>query len=159
MIMKPAIGIKPEHTVLITEELSKILADEFVLSTHIRNAHWNVEGADFYTSHQFFHNLYKQIDEIIDEVAERIRTLGHYAPASLKEFEALTRLTPQNRDKNDSQGFIKNLLAHTETIIYHLREIIFNVAVNFLDIGTSDFITGIMSKHEKMAWMLRANLK
>lgn len=156
--MKATIGIKEEAQAKIAVELSKILADEFVLYTKTRNAHWNVEGPDFYNKHIFFEGQYNAIDEIIDEVAERIRTIGHYAPATLKEYLKLTQLTEENRETNDGKGFIKELLSDHEGIIIKLRENIDRFAAD-KDFGTSDFITGLMKSHEKMAWMLRSHLK
>jgi starvation-inducible DNA-binding protein len=157
--MQPNIGIKPENLTAVSHILNGILADEFLLYTKTRNAHWNVEGPDFHDKHKFFESQYEQLDEIMDEVAERIRMLGHYAPATLKDFLQLTHLTEQMREKNDSAGFIRELLADHETIIIAMRENIDRFATGFKDLGTSDFITGLMEEHEKMAWMLRSHLR
>ena len=157
--MKANIGIKQENISKVAEILTKVLADEFVLYTKTKRAHWNVEGPDFYNKHLFFEQQYDAIDEIVDTVAERIRALGHYTPATLKDFLALTHLTEELQEKNDSNGFIKELLLDHESIIIYLRENINNIANEFQDAGTSDFITGLVETHEKMAWMLRAHLK
>ncbi len=157
--MQPEIGIKSENLSAVAHELSKVLADEFVLYTKTRNAHWNIEGPDFHSMHLFFESQYEQLEEMIDEVAERIRVLGHYAPGSLEKFLQLTHLTEVTRDKNDSTGFIKQLLSDHESIIIHLRENINHFADDLKDSSTSDFITGFIEIHEKMAWMLRAHLK
>nr|WP_315245611.1 DNA starvation/stationary phase protection protein [uncultured Flavobacterium sp.] len=157
--MKANIGIKQENISKVAEVLTKILADEFVLYTKTKRAHWNVEGPDFYNKHLFFEQQYDAIDEIVDTVAERIRALGHYTPATLKDFLALTHLTEELQEKNDSNGFIKELLLDHESIIIYLRENINNIANEFQDAGTSDFITGLVETHEKMAWMLRAHLR
>ena len=101
---------------------------------------------------------YTQLDEFIDKVAERIRTLGYYSPATLASFLSLTQLTEFSREKNDSNGFIKELLMDHESIVIKLRENIVNFASNLDDIGSSDFITGLMEEHEKMAWFLRSHL-
>ena len=156
--MATNIGITDSNRQAVTNELSKILADEFVLYTKTRNAHWNIEGADFYDKHKFFETQFEQLDEFIDSIAERIRSLGHYAPATLKSFLNLTHLSEMSWTKNDSHGFITELLADHESIIIHLREKINTLANDFGDLGTSDFITGLMEDHEKMAWMLRAHL-
>jgi starvation-inducible DNA-binding protein len=157
--MQPNIGIKPENLTAVAHLLNGILADEFLLYTKTRNAHWNVEGPDFHAQHIFFEKQYEALDEIMDSVAERIRTLGHYAPGTLKDFLKLTHLTEVMREKNDSAGFIRELLADHETIIIAMRENINRFADEFKDVGTSDFITGLMEEHEKMAWMLRAHLR
>jgi len=157
--MKPAIGIKKENLSEVAHILNGFLADEFLLYLKTRNAHWNVEGSDFHAMHKFFEDQYEQLDDIMDDVAERIRSLGHYAPATLKVYLELTHLTEEAREKNGSAGFIKELLGDHESIITRLRENINHFANDLRDIGTSDFITGLMEKHEKMAWMLRAHLK
>jgi starvation-inducible DNA-binding protein len=157
--MLSEIGIKEELRSKTAEFLGGVLADEFVLYTKTRNAHWNVEGRDFHEKHKFFEEQYGQLDQIIDDVAERIRAIGHYAPATLKTYLSITHLSEQSREKNDGQGFVRELLADHESIIIHLRENINYLASELADLGTSDFITGLMETHEKMAWMLRAQLK
>ncbi len=157
--MNANIGISPENTKAVAEILFVVLADEYLLYTKTRNAHWNVEGIDFYAKHTFFEKQFGELDEFIDEVAERIRSLGHYTPATLKSFLSLTRLTEQLTNNNSSEGFIKELLSDHESIIIKLRENINHIANDLHDAGTSDFITGLMEKHEKMAWFLRGHLK
>jgi starvation-inducible DNA-binding protein len=157
--MEAKIGIKQEYLAAVAQSLSRILADEFVLYTKTRKAHWNVVGIDFLAKHKFFEEQYGQLEQIVDDVAERIRSLGHYAPASLKEYLELTHLSEQSREKNNSAGFIKELLADHESILIHLRENINNYVTALHDAGTSDYITGLMETHEKMAWMLRAHLE
>ena len=157
--MDARIGIGQEQRAVVALELSKILSDEFILYTKSRKAHWNVEGPEFYSYHKFFEAQYEFVDEVIDDVAERIRSLGHCTPATFKEFLRLTRLTEQSSELNNGVGFIKELLFDHEAIIVQLRKSI-NVFLNdYGDAGTSDFITGLMERHEKMAWMLRAHLR
>lgn len=157
--MQTGIGISEEDRSKIAQELCILLADEFVLYTKTRHAHWNVEGSDFYEKHKFFESQYEELDEMIDDVAERIRALGHYAPASLKTFLELTHFTEMSREKNDGTGFVKVLLADHESIIIRMREKINLVTNDYKDAGTGDFITGLMETHEKMAWMLRVQLR
>lgn len=156
--MKTNIGITEENSKAVADELAKILADEYVLYTKTRNAHWNVQGSDFFEKHKFFEGQYEQLDDFIDDVAERIRTLGHYSPASLKSFLGLTQLTEMSSEKNDSNGFIKELLSDHESIIITLREHIQTFGDKYHDLGTADFVTGLMENHEKMAWFLRSHL-
>lgn len=157
--MSTTIGIKESDALSVATDLSKILADEFVLYTKTRNAHWNVEGIDFYAKHKFFEDQYEALDEMMDDVAERIRSIGHFAPATLKSFLQLTHLSEMAREQNDSAGFIKELLEDHERIITNLRSKINSFANEYHDLGSSDFITGLMEAHEKMAWMLRAHLR
>ena len=157
--MKTEIGIKPANTAAIAQTLNVLLADENVLYIKTRRAHWNVEGPDFLTIHRFFEEQYKQLEEIIDDVAERIRTIGHYAEATLAGFLRETHLSEDFRGKNDSAGFMSALVEDHEAIIYNLRENIDRFNDEYKDAGTADFITGLLETHEKMAWMLRAHLK
>jgi starvation-inducible DNA-binding protein len=158
MDMKTEIGIKPSNTAEIAGALNGLLADEHVLYIKTRNAHWNVEGPDFLTIHRFFEEQYKQLEEIIDEIAERIRTIGHYAEGTLAGFLKETHLSEETRNRNNSAGFISSLLLDHESIIIHLREQIEQFQDKWKDTGSSDFITGLLKTHEKMAWMLRAHL-
>jgi len=157
--MEINIGIIEKNRKLVADELSKILADEFVLLTKTKNAHWNVEGYDFYDKHKLFEEQANQLNDSVDSIAERIRTLGHIAPASLKSYLKLTQLAEPKQSKYDSQSFIKELLSDNETVINSLRKNINIFANDYEDLGTSDFITGLMQDHEKMAWFLRTLLK
>jgi starvation-inducible DNA-binding protein len=157
--MKTELGITDTNRQSVANELAKMLADENVLYIKTKNAHWNIEGPDFYDKHKFFESQFGQLDEFIDSVAERIRSIGHYAPATLKSYLSLTHLTEKTRDHNDGQSFVKELLEDHESIIINLREQIHPFANEYHDLGTSDFITGLMESHEKMAWFLRSHLK
>ena len=157
--MKTQIGIKPEDSVQVADALNKLLSDEHVLYIKTRNAHWNVEGPDFASVHKFFESQYDELEGIIDSVAERIRSIGHYAEGTMSEYLKLTQLSEESREGNDSPSYIKDLLSDHEAVIIELRENITRFAEELLDLGTSDFITGLMETHEKLAWMLRAHLK
>lgn len=156
--MKVNIGIKADDTAAVANILNKLLADENVLYTKVRNAHWNIEGPDFHAQHLFFEGIYDELAETIDEVAERVRAIGHYAVGSLKEFLDLTQLTEVKPEKNDSKSYIKAILNDFESIIISIREQI-QIVEDHNDAGTEDFLVGILEKHEKTAWMLRSHLK
>ena len=156
--MKTEIGVTQDNLTTVAHELSCILADEFLLYVKTRDAHWNVEGPDFHSMHLFFEKQYHELEEIIDEVAERIRMLGHYAPATLEQYLQLTHLTEESREKNNSEGYIRLLLEAHESIIMHLRGNVDRFD-EMEDKGSSDFITSLIETHEKMAWMLRAHLQ
>lgn len=153
------IGIKKDNRKAVVEMLRKLLADEYLLYTKLRNAHWNVEGIDFHTKHVFFEEEYNKIEKIVDEVAERIRMLGFYSPGTLNEFLELSHLEDKSPKKNDSASLMEGLLKDHTTIIQFIRKSIGENAEEHNDEGTADFITGIMQLHEQMSWMLRASLK
>lgn len=154
--MKPNIGISDSNLKEVATLLNNLIADEYLLYTKTRNAHWNIQGQNFIELHKFFEGQYEALDEIIDDVAERIRSLGHFSLGSLKDFLSVARLTEQNHDFSNQKKIIQSLLEDHETIIRNLRKDIVSTAGKFKDLGTSDFVTGLMEKHEKMAWMLRA---
>lgn len=155
-----AIGHTPAQTETLTSVLMPLLADESLLYLKTRNAHWNIEGADFHTMHVYFETLYTELETVIDEVAEYIRKIGHYAPATMKEYLELTHLTEKRIDKNDSLSFIKDLLADHESIIVFLRESILKLGKEVeLAYATIDYLISLMDQHEKTAWMLRSHLK
>jgi starvation-inducible DNA-binding protein len=157
--MKINIGISDINRQEVKNVLEKVLGDEFLLYTKTRNAHWNVEGIDFYQMHKFFETEYEKLNNTIDSVAERIRVLGFKAPAALKHFLTSTQLSEETQSKYDSQSLITALLIDHETIILFLRENINLLANEYGDLGTSDFITGLLQEHEKTAWILRSHLK
>jgi len=156
--MKTAISINPAYREGVANELSKILADEYVRYTKTKNAHWNIEGRDFYDKHKFFESQFGELDAIVDSVAERIRTLGYYVDAMLKAFLSVTQFTEQKREKNNSAAYIKELLADHETLIKSLKGNILVFGNEYHDLGTSDFVTALVETHEKMAWFLRSHL-
>src|SRR3954470_12142936 len=90
--MKSNIGIGDEQTTEICKLLNTLLADEFSLYARTRNCHWNVTGPAFSILHKFFEEQYEAIDDIMDEVAERVRMLGQIADGNITKFNANTRL-------------------------------------------------------------------
>ncbi|HET8963255.1 MAG TPA: DNA starvation/stationary phase protection protein [Chitinophagales bacterium] len=156
---KTNIGISDKNRQVVAEQLTKILADEFVLYSKTLNAHWNVEGPDFHAAHIYLESLYNQQQEIVDTVAEKIRALGHYVPGQLNKYLELTHLTEKSPKKNDSLTYYANLLEDHESIIKYIREIISPMADKNNAEGMSDYITGLMEHHQKTAWMLRSHLK
>jgi len=155
--MKPNIEISDKNRQAVADILNTLLSDEYVLYTQTRNAHWNITGSNFCEMHKFFESQYEILDEIIDTVAERVRSIGHYSLGSLKDFLEMTRIN-ENEALSKEKDAIQSLLAGHETIIQALRKEITPVSDKYQDLGTADFITGIMEEHEKMAWMLRSYL-
>ncbi len=156
--MKATLGIPETHLQAVAEELNKLLADEVVLYIKTRNYHWNIEGSNFHEMHLFYEKQFSQIDEIMDQVAERIRVIGHYTEARLVDYLKLTNLIEQAYT-NAQDNQLKNLLASHETIINNLRRLISLFADLHKDLGSSDFVTQLLGRHETMAWMIRAYLR
>jgi starvation-inducible DNA-binding protein len=155
--MTPNIEIDENHLKEGELLLNTLLADEYVLYTKTRNAHWNIQGQNFIELHKFFENQYQTLNIIIDDVAKRVRALGHFALGSLKDFIAVTRLNENNRDFTDQNHIIQSLLENHESLIRSLRKDI-TATAEHRDLGTADFMTRLLEQHEKMSWMLRAHL-
>ncbi len=157
--MNPNIGISDSNRQSVVKILNTLLADEYVLYTKTRNYHWNVVGPQFNDLHKFFESQYEALNDIVDEVAERGRALGGKAAGTLAEFSQQTRLKEQPGQYPDARAMLTNLLADHERVIQSLRGDLPAVMDKYADAGTNDFLTGVMEKHEKMAWMLRAFLE
>lgn len=139
--------------------LNALLADEFILGAGTRNCHWNVTGPHFHDLHKLFASQYAALDEIMDDVAERARALGGHAVGTLSEFSALARLKEQPGRYPDASQMTAELLTGHEAMIRQLRADVVVCGEKLSDAGTTDFLTGVMEQHEKMAWMLRAVLE
>jgi starvation-inducible DNA-binding protein len=152
------IGLLEKNQVAVVEILNKVLADEFVLSTKTRNYHWNVTGPNFSELHKFFDEQYGQLDDILDQVAERSRAMGGKSIATMTEFLVKTSLKERPKQYPEALQMVSNLLEDHEAVIRNLRKDLETCASEHHDMGTNNFLTDLMEKHEKMAWMLRAFL-
>lgn len=155
--MKANIGLTDKSKAAVAVLLNLLLADEHILYTKTRNYHWNYEGDNFMEMHKFYEAQYDELAEMIDEIAERIRMLGHFPEGRLRDFVRLTRLTEQEYTTDQAEQ-LKNLLGDHESIITNTRKAIEKADKTYKDAGTTDFMTGIMQQHEKMAWMIRSYL-
>jgi starvation-inducible DNA-binding protein len=156
--MKPSIGIADGSRSAVVTILNALLADEYLLYTKTRNYHWNVIGPQFNDLHKFFEQQYEALNEVVDDVAERARTLGGRAFGTLTEFVEHARLKEHPGQPPAAREMLADLLADHETVVRQLRDDL-ETAAKQGDAGTNDFLTGLMEKHEKMAWMLRAFLE
>lgn len=156
--MKPQIGISEKHLERVITLLSKELANEMTLYIKTRKSHWNVTGESFMEMHKLFENQYKQLEESIDEIAERIGKLGGKTIGTMLEFSQLSVLKEAPGKYPSSKDMIKELLKDHETIIIQLRADIEDCTSKYKDAGTADFITGLMTDHETTAWILRKYL-
>jgi starvation-inducible DNA-binding protein len=152
------IGMNEASRSAVIQILNTLLADEYLLYTKTRNYHWNVVGMSFNDLHRFFEAQYTELDDVVDDVAERGRVLGGHAPGTLTEFSKHARLAERPGVYPDAREMVADLLADHEALIRQLRTDLETVAERHRDAGTSDFLTGLMERHEKMAWMLRSFL-
>lgn len=156
--MNPKIGLKDASRTAVVDILNATLSDEVVLYIKTRNYHWNVVGSDFGELHKFFEGQYEQLEDYMDDTAERARALGGHALGTLAEYQKTSRLkeTPGRYPK--AQAMVTDLLGDHESIIQSLRKDLHACQDKHGDAGTADFLTGLMEGHEKMAWMLRSYL-
>jgi starvation-inducible DNA-binding protein len=150
-------GISPKDRAAIAKGLSRLLADTYVVYLKTHNFHWNVEGPMFQTLHLMFMEQYTEAWNAIDLVAERIRSLGHYAPGTYREYLELARVKETPGHPQASQ-MIRLLIDGQEAIVKTAREVL-PLAEKADDQPTLDLLTQRMQVHEKNAWMLRSLLK
>jgi starvation-inducible DNA-binding protein len=150
-------GISAKDRAAIAKGLSRLLADTYVVYLKTHNFHWNVEGPMFQTLHQMFMDQYTEAWNAIDLVAERIRSLGHYAPGTYREYLDLARVKETPGVPKAGQ-MVKLLIDGQEAIVKTAREVL-PLADGANDEPTLDLLTQRMQVHEKNAWMLRSLLK
>ena len=140
----------------VADALSNVLADTFIVYLKTHNFHWNVTGPMFHTLHQIFEEQYNELWLAVDEIAERIRSLGLIAPGSYGEFAKLTYLQESPVARNATE-MIAELLRDHETTARTVRSGL-AVARTAVDAPTEDLLTQRLAAHEKVAWMLRSML-
>lgn len=152
--MKINIGIDEEQRKAIAHGLSVLLADTYTLYLKTHNYHWNVTGPMFQTLHTLFETQYTELAVAVDDIAERIRALGEFAPGSYREYAKLTNLKEADGIPS-AEEMIKDLVKGQEAIAKTARSIV-PVADGASDEVTLDLLTQRMTVHEKNAWMLRS---
>lgn len=148
------IGIEPKERKQVCKGLSKLLADSYLLYLKTQNYHWNVTGKMFQPLHTLFEGQYTDLAEAVDEIAERIRALGEYAPGSFSAFSKVASIKEENGIPT-AEEMIHNLVVGNEAVITTAREII-NLCEEAADDVTADLMVERMQVHEKNAWMLRS---
>jgi starvation-inducible DNA-binding protein len=154
--MEMEIGIAKKDRETIAVGLSHLLADSYILYLKTHNFHWNVEGPMFNTLHQMFMVQYTELWNALDLIAERIRSLGSYAPGSYKKFSQLSTI-PEAEEPMPAQQMIRQLLEGHEAVAKTARKA-FPMAEAGHDEATLDLLTQRLQVHEKTAWMLRSLL-
>lgn len=140
----------------VAEDLSHLLANTYTLALKTQNFHWNVTGPQFHSLHKMFEEQYDELNEAIDEIAERIRALGKYAPASFAAFTKLSTIKDETSVPSANE-MVKALLKDHETIIDTIRKAFPHVE-EAADEATTDLLVTRMEVHEKTAWMLRSSV-
>ena len=151
------IGISGANREKIVKGLSSLLADSYTLYLMTHNFHWNVKGPQFNSLHLMFMAQYTEQWNALDLIAERIRSLGHPAPGTYKEFVKLASIkevegVPQSTD------MVRHLVAAQEATARTARKLL-PVVAEANDQPTADLLTQRLDVHEKTAWMLRSLLE
>lgn len=150
------IGISSSGRAAIVEGLSKLLADSYSLYLMTHNFHWNVTGPQFNSLHLMFMGQYTEQWTALDQIAERIRALGHPAPGTYKEFEKLASVA-QVEGVPNAMEMVRHLVKAQEQTAKTARKL-FPVVTEANDQPTADLLTQRLEVHEKTAWMLRSVL-
>jgi starvation-inducible DNA-binding protein len=150
------IGIPEQARKEIAGGLDRVLADTYTLYLKTHNYHWNVTGPQFNTLHLMFETQYRELWAAVDLVAERIRSLGEYAPGSYAQFSSLTSI-PEADGVPKAEEMLADLVTGHETVARTARDV-FKIADDANDQPTADLLTERLQVHEKTAWMLRSML-
>ena len=150
------LGFSKLETAELVKAMNELIANYSVHYQKLRNYHWNVVSPHFNDYHKFFEGQYGEIEVFIDDIAERIRQLGGKAIATLEELKSHTRLKEHPGQYPSDKEMFSNLIEDHESVIRNLRSDLEKSDKSFHDMGTSDFLTGLMEKHEKMLWMIRS---
>lgn len=153
------IGVSEKNRNQICILLNTILADESVLYVKTLNFHWNLVGPFFGPLHALFKDNYEMIFVFIDDIAERVRQLGGVSLGSMNEFLAKTNLQEHKGQIFDGRDMIGILYEDHLAVIRLLRKVVSLCIDEYGDESTGNFLTEILEKHEKAAWMLRAHLE
>ncbi|MEZ5544339.1 MAG: Dps family protein [Lysobacteraceae bacterium] len=158
--VKVHIGIADKDRKKITDGLSHFLADSYTLYLKTHSFHWNVTGPMFNSLHTMFETQYTEEWTALDDVAERIRALGHNAPGSYAEFVKLSSIKeePAANGVPDWKGMVKQLVEGNEAVCRTARHVL-GTADDAGDDPTVDLLTQRLHTHEKYAWMLRSLLE
>ena len=151
------IGIDAQDRDDISQAMSRMLADSFTLYLRTHGFHWNVEGPMFNTLHVMFMEQYTELWNALDEIAERIRALGFYAPGTAQHMAKFASIQEID-DQPDAMKMVQLLVQGNEACARTAREVL-KTADDGGDEPTVDLMTQRLQVHEKNAWMLRSLLK
>ncbi len=148
------IGISQADREKSAKAVSRLLADTYTLYLKTHGYHWNVEGPHFQQLHIQFMEQYTEMWTAVDDLAERIRALGQYAPGSYAAISRISEIKEED-GQPDWKQMVQNLARGHEQVAKTAREVL-RIAEEAGDDATSDIVAPRVTLHEKTAWMLRA---
>jgi len=143
----------PQHQRL-AQHLTLVLADSYLLYHTTQLCHWNIVGKQFRVLHELFEEQYRGLAEAIDEVAERIRTLGFYTPGTLGDYVRLSCIE-QPKETLSPDGMLEQLIAGHESVVAQIQRAM-PVARQADDDATQDLLIERLRAHEKASWILKS---
>lgn len=150
------IGLDNKAAENISHKLNLLLANYQIFYMNTRGFHWNIKGNQFFELHIKFEELYNDLFLKIDEIAERIQTLGFTPLHSYSQYLENAKLEEKTHE-TDGNTIVKEILDTFQTLLVDQRDIL-EIASEAKDEGTVDLITGYISGQEKLVWMYRAYL-
>ncbi|GGB72162.1 Dps family protein [Blastomonas aquatica] len=147
-------GIEAKDRKEVAKALQHGLADTYSLYLKTLGVHWNIVGPAFYSVHKLTEVQYEDLHAAADVIAERIRALGHIAPASFGDYTKLS-VVDSSETPSQADAMLKGLITDNEAIAKRMREFV-EIAEDADDVFTADLLTARIGKHEESAWMLRA---
>ena len=139
----------------VADGLADLLADTYTVYLKTHNFHWNVTGPSFHSLHGLFEAQYTELALAVDEIAERIRTLGERAPGSYRAFAARTKIV-DSETVPAATDMLAELAADQATVVATAKRVI-SAAENAGDAATVDLLVRRIDTHEKNAWMLNSS--
>ena len=156
---RPLTDVDDMNKFQITNVLNRLLANEYGLFTKTLNYHWNISGPRFHSLHTFLETQYKEILEVMDDIAERIRVLGDTPHSTVKKFAEEMTLDEMNGSGMHGQEMLHDLFKGNVQIQSYIKETLKVEKFFENDPGTEDFLVSLLQKHEKMSWMLKSHLE
>lgn len=155
--MQVHLGIGNKAINEVIDALGDFLADTYALYLKSQNFHWNVKGPEFFSLHLLFEKHYEELAEAVDEIAERIRSVGGMADATFSAFHKRTSI-PEPKKNLSAQKMIRELMEGHEAISRMGRPLIPKFQ-ELKDEASADLLIKRLGVHEKAAWMLRSHLE
>lgn len=152
-----AIGLDIKKAKKIANKLNDLLANYSLFYQNIRGFHWNIKGEKFFELHLKFEELYNDLQLKIDEVAERILTLGHTPEHTYSQYQSVSTIK-ESKHKSDGVKAVENILDSFKTIISLQRELL-SLSEETGDEGTKALMSDYIRAQEKLVWMYSAFLK
>lgn len=151
-----AIGLDGKKAAKLAEKLNVLLANYSIFYQNTRGYHWNIKGEKFFELHVKFEELYNDLLLKIDEVAERILTLGASPAHNYSDYRKVAAIK-ESAQVSDGIAAVKEILASFSTVITLQRELL-DLSADASDEGTNALMSDYIRAQEKLVWMYSAYL-